>query len=248
MLARPVVLRLELGASSPPRLGRSVGPTRSMDGTFACIPADEWCLAAEMERPRRNALLEDIPFAQIVALIAQHAKLTSFKQETLDNRPAYQRVVIVLETEPKAVDLFHNSRCGYRAQYYRSVANGERANEYAVRTLLPKVKELLAGKEMLPWAWVEKSLSDSEAKVWIHQGPWLRYRRISDRKICIQRWVSKLQSPERCDRKKALWGSLSASGEKRIDIKGGFVDSNGNPLGGSLKPSRGHQIHDFGFT
>jgi hypothetical protein len=219
-----------------------------MSSSFLCVPANDWCLAPEMDRSRRNVLVKDIPFEKIIELIAQESRLVSIKKNRLDKRPDYHRVVIVLETASSAVDLFHNSRRGYRAQYYLGVRNGERANEYAVRALTPKVKELFAGKKTSPWTWVEKSLSNSEAKIWIHQGLWFRYRRISDRIICIPRWASHLQSLQRDDRKKALWGSLSASGESRIDIKGGFVDSNGNSLGGSLKPSRGQQIYELGFT
>ena len=221
---------------------------KRMNDTFACIPASDWCLSSGLEKPRRNVLREYIPFAKIIDLIAQHAELVSIKKEMLDCRPDYHRVAIILKTDPKAVDLFHNSRCGYRAQYYYCVENGESANAYTVKTLALKIKEILANKEALPWVWVEKSLLDSDAKVWIHQGSWFRQRRISDRNICIQHWTSKLKSADACDRKIALWGTLSATGENRINIKGGFVDSNGEPLGISLKLKRGQQIHDFGFT
>lgn len=225
---------------------------RSIDNNFASVTVDEWGLAADMEGRQRDLLLQDIPFVQILALLVEHVKGRSIRREPYREVqygcPAYHRVVLVLDAEPEAVALFHNSRCGYRAQYYHSVQNGERANEFAIRMLIPKVKELLAGGERLKWALVEKSLSSSEAKVWIHQGLWLRYRPLSDRKILVQRWVSKLKSPLRCDRKKAMWGMLCASGENKIEIKGAFVDADGIQLSVSLKPFRGEQIHEFGFT
>jgi hypothetical protein len=225
---------------------------QSINNDFSSVAVDEWRLAGDMEERQRDLLLQDIPFVQILALLAKHVKLRSIRREAYKKAPhdysVYHRVVLVLDVEPEAVALFHNSRCGYRAQYYHSVQNGERANELAVRTLIPKVKELLAGGERAKWALVEKSLSSSEAKVWIHQGFWLRYRPLSDRKILVQRWVSKLKSPLRCDRKKAMWGTLCASGENRIEIKGAFVDADGTQLSVSLKPFRGEQIHEFGFT
>ena len=219
-----------------------------MNSSFVSIPAGEWRLSSTIEISRRNALQEDISFEQIINLIAKNATLASIKKEKYDSQPKWHRVVIVLKTDALAVDLFHNSRCGYRAQYYFSIENGELANEYAVRILASKIKELSTCAKTLQEACMWKSLSDAQAKVWIHQGLWFRYRQISDRNICIQRWASSLQSENFFDRKRALWGSLSATGENKLDIKGGFVDSNGSPLGVSHKPSRGQSIHDFGFT
>lgn len=171
------------------------------------------------------------------------------KQNSLDKCSGYHRVEVVLEVERSTIDLFHNSRCGYRAQYYHSIRNGELANEYTVRMLAPRAKFLAVTANItLPWTWVEKSLSDRQAKVWIHQGRWIREKRKSDRNFCVQRWAANLESPHPTVRKKALWGSLSAFGETKIDIKGGYVDSNGLPLGKSLKPDRSREIFELGFT
>lgn len=147
-------------------------------------------------------------------------------------------------------DQFHNSKCGYRAQYFHSICNGEAANAYTLLTLAPRIKQLLTGheKRTCPWWWVEKSLLDGEAKVWIHQGAWLRQRRNSDRNLHVPRWRAKCGSSDSSCRKKALWGSLTPADEPNLDIKGGFLDLQGTPLGNSLKPSRSTDIHNYGFT
>src|SRR4051794_6595201 len=127
-----------------------------MQNDFTSASLGEWLLAVDMERRQRNLLLQHIPFEEILAVIAKNAKLKSIRSEAYRRKvshdhPDYHRVVLVLDAEPEAVALFHNSRCGYRAQYYHSVENGERANEFAIRALTPKIKELFADIKRLKW-------------------------------------------------------------------------------------------------
>ena len=65
-----------------------------------------------------------------------------------------------LKVDRSTVDLFHNSWSGYRAQYYRGVRIGERANDYALKKLTPRIKELLAGHEerTCPGWWVGREI------------------------------------------------------------------------------------------
>jgi hypothetical protein len=50
-----------------------------------------------------------------------------------------KRAVVTIRTRPEAVDQFHNSSSGYRAQFYVSPALGESANRTAVEALSERV-------------------------------------------------------------------------------------------------------------
>lgn len=220
-----------------------------MISNFACIREDIWRLANAIDGCRRRRLLQCTSYERIVERILEGATLKSHKREKLKqpgSKPSYYRVWIAVTMDLETLDLFHNSRCGYRAQYFYSVENGELANAYTLQVLAPGIRKMLSGrqKRTCPWWWVEKSLLDREAKVWIHQGSWLRQRRNSDRNLCIQRWMVNAPSA----RRKALWGSLIPAGESNLDIKGGYVNLQGASFGTTLKPCRGIDIHKFGFT
>jgi len=212
--------------------------------SFVSISQEDWRLSDDVDRQ-----LPRIGFEQIVNRIVKEATLIDHARERARSRPRYFRALLTVGVDPLTVALFHNSSTGYRAQYYSSVANGECANWYAVRTLVPRLKELLLGREKrtCPWSWVEKSLLDPEAKLWIHQGRWLRPARRDDRKLFVARWVEQQANPDVKRRKKAIWAALAPCNEMRIDVKGGFLTLDGTPLG-KLKPTRAMDIHELGFT
>jgi hypothetical protein len=144
------------------------------------------------------------------------------------------------------VDLFHNAATGYRAQYYQSVRTGEAANRYAVHQLAARAIALLGGaqKRTCPLWWVERSLLHREAKVWIHQGPWLRLARRSDRNLRVKRWLS--SNPR--NRKRRVWASLTPASETRIDLKGAPLTLDGRRFAKSVKRNRSKDIHGVGYT
>lgn len=215
---------------------------------FVRISEEEWCLTRGIDQRRRQRLLRDTTFEGIVDRITENATISFHKRERFDSQQIY-RVLITLEMDAAIVDLFYNSVSGYRAQYYYSVENGERANDYAVKRLTPRIKELLTEKEKstCPWWWVERSLLSPGAKLWIHQGRWLRIAKRADRNICA--WMNRQGScPATSGERKLIWGSLSPKDETRIDVKGVFLTLTGTPKNKRLKPRRGKDIHDFGFT
>ena len=150
----------------------------------------------------------------------------------------------------ETVDMFHNSVCGYRAQYYYSIKNGKRANRYAIDLLAPRITGLLSGanKRTCPLWLVEKSLSDFHAKIWIHQGRWLRSESHNDQNLRVERWLHKQSSASKKIRKKARWASLAPDVEMRLELKGAYFTFDRKPLGKSTKPNRGNDIHKYGFT
>jgi len=147
------------------------------------------------------------------------------------------------------VDLFHNSARGYRAQYYSSIKAGERANVYALRSLAARVVELsqAAPKRTCPPNFIARSIASSHAKLWIHQGLWLRHARSRDSELFVSRWLERQRSTDAKQRKKARWAALAPRTECRIDIKGAYFRLDGKSLG-TLKPGRSSDIHYLGFT
>lgn len=189
-------------------------------------------------------------FEQIVSLVYGGANISKYGRERHRSKKNFYRVVVTLEMGSDVVDRFHNSASGYRAQYYCGVRTGEKANRYAVKTLLPRVIELLAAepKRTCPVQWVRKCLQSAQAKLWIHQGRWLRSARRADRNLQVQRWLQELESQDAAERKKALWASLTPNEETKIVLKGAFVKLDCSKVAKSTKPSRSRDIRDFGFT
>jgi hypothetical protein len=193
-----------------------------------------------MPSARRRLLLAGPSFKGIVCQIRDSASIASVRRERVRSHPSFYRPVIVLKLPPTLVDLFHNFAAGYRAQYYCGVRMGEWANTYAVRTVAVRVRQLVDrfGKRTCPSWWVARSLMNSEAKLWIHQGAWLRHAKRSDRLLRVQRWL--------CDTRP--WAALTPHEESRLVVKGAPLTLRGTPLARSLKPSRAAEIHERGFT
>lgn len=223
--------------------------TTEAESEFARVSEGEWLLGDGVDNDQRARLLSGTTFERVVDRIVEEGTLVFHKREKSCSERQYFRALLILKVDPSTVDLFHNSVSGYRAQYYDGVKNGERANAYALRRLTPRIKELLVGheKRTCPWWWVEKSLLDPAAKVWIHQGLWLRHAKRTHPQLVVARWVQEEASLDPQRRKKATWASLTPREETRIDLKGGFLTLAGVPLGKS-KRTRSEDIYELGFT
>ena len=222
-----------------------------MKQDFVCVSKDKWVLTRRIYGARRYRLLQGTSFKEIVQCIVRKAKLKDYKRSKLQRNGANSaiayRVEIILKIDSKTIDLFHNSRCGYRAQFYKSVPTGKRANRCLIQKIMPRLKSLLKKpKRTCPWDWTKKSLLHRDAKVWIHQGSWIRLRRKKDRNICVKRWMKNRSCP--FNNKKILYGMLSPQNEILIDLKGGYIDLQGKPSGQNPKINRDQDIHRFGFT
>ena len=176
--------------------------------------------------------------------------IVAHKRGTIEDHRGYYRAEVTLKLNAATVDLFHNSATGYRAQYYKGVRNGELANKYAVHRLIPVIVGLLNGKEKrtCPIWWLKKSLLHPETKLWIYQGRWLRIAKLCDQNLLVKRWLSNGCPQNTAEKKKRVWGTLTPKGETRINLKGGGVTITGSLLTKRLKPERGKEIHELGYT
>ncbi len=223
--------------------------SRSSTG-FVRISQGEWRLSDCMDRRRRRRLQSETTYEQIIWRVIDEATVLEHKREEACLKPGFFRVVVTLKVEPETVDLFHNSAAGYRAQYYLAASNGDCANAYALKQLAPRIRKLVDGqaKRTCPCWWVEKSLLDANAKLWIHQGHWLRHAKRNDRHLRVLRWIDQQACRDSDRRKKAVWASLTPNQEARLELKGGFLECETDKPLGSLKSTRAQDIHELGFT
>ena len=202
-----------------------------------------------MRPERRNRLLQGPNYEQIIRDLAASVHVIKYQRERCCGNHDYFRLNATLKCfSPVHVDLFHSSLAGYRAQYYIAPAMGEAANRFAVDCIGGRVCDFvkLHPKRSCPVSWMRATVEDEDAKVWIHQGQWLRAPSLAEKLLGVERWQEEVAS-DKCTRKRARWSQLTPAGEDRIDLNGGFVTLGGEPLG-SLKPTRSMNINQNGFT
>ena len=210
---------------------------------FVRVSRVVWRLNGEMSK------LPSPGYERILKRLANEATIAAHRREPAKRGRKYYRSHVILQCSAEGISLFHNARSGYRAQYYSSSTRGELANRFALTLLLPRVRELLKGteKRTCPWWWMEKSLLDPAAKIWIHQGPWLRAASRRDRNLTVMRWLRAQDTRNDNRRKKARWSMLTPACETRLELMGGFLSLTGAPLG-SLKKTRSRDLYELGFT
>lgn len=219
------------------------------DGEFSRVSAKLWQFAPQIDSEKKEKLLRAPAYPEIVREIIRTGDLIFHRRERCKACPFYYRLIATLQcVSSDPIVQFHSASSGYRAQYYLAPTLGEDANRFAVAKIGKALMEILASgaKRTCASPWLEKSIGDSEAKVWIHQGAWLRAPRASDKLLRVTRWNKSLAA-EKVTRKRARYAELIPWTETRIDFKGGFVTLSGKPLG-SLKPNRAETIHKQGFT
>ncbi len=218
-----------------------------------------WLLEKSIKGRRSNLLLEGKPFSTIITRITSEAKIIKIRREKAGKKADKNykksnryRVSIVIKVKPETVDLFHNGRSGYRAQYYQNTKQGEECNRAAVNEIILFLKHQLEINrtyhcpKTCPWWWVEKSLSSKDTKLWIHQGVWLRKGKKASCNLKVERWLNHIGSSGR-ESKLAKWSRLTPNDENKIQIKGGWVTREGKNLK-NLKLARSFEIYNYGFT
>jgi hypothetical protein len=216
---------------------------------YSRISSSIWRFDKCIEAARRRRLSVSPSYVALCALLVSKARVVEHKRQESRRHPGYYRIRVRLRASARTIDLFHNSASGYRAQYYTSRSNGERANAHAVKELsrLALASLTRVSKRTCPVEWVHESLIAGGSKVWIHQGVWLRRAARADRHLLVDKWEREQASPDAARRKKAFWSALTPSRETDIEIIGGFVSLSATHLG-VHKPRRSIELHQLGFT
>jgi hypothetical protein len=221
---------------------------------FARVDADVWRLDQSVEPERRRCLLHAPPFEGLVDAMMSDAKLEAIQWERVPKKDGQRepgrRFIIKVRVRPGRLDRFFNSSSGYRAQFLVGVRLGGRADRYvrdaAMRELASQLEAYYG--PVYPKELVERSIAHPRAKVWIHQGLWLRCARRTDRVLRIAAWQGGLESDVDDRRKKARWGMLAPHTESLLLLKGAYFHE-GRPLKGRKDPAdRARELHELGFT
>lgn len=208
-----------------------------------------WILSDRIKRSRRRRLLQPPSFEGMVETLWREALVERVKCEKAPNGQSGHRSVVVLRTKPHVLDQFFNSASGYRAQYLLRAALGDKANRLVIRTILPEVLATLDRESRSNQrALVKSSLLHPWAKVWIHQGLWLRRARREHRVLLIPAWQRQLSANDRRRRKLVRWGALAPSRETRFLLKGGYVRGRKWLKVGKPSVTRARELHELGFT
>jgi hypothetical protein len=143
-----------------------------------------------------------------------------------------------LSVEPTAYDAFFNSPKGYRAQYAISPKTGETANRRLLDALEPALMRKAATQNSAPSSRVLKSLRCVDAKVWIDE---LEVEdQLSDPNPAIAYDAWQFDSPD--------GQGLRAPVGTRLEVKGGWLDAQGEERRDPLKASRSVQISRTGYS
>ncbi len=217
---------------------------------FVNLDAKTWMIGPKADRARRNALTTPASFEDIVERLRSRATVEAVVRNGLQADRSFKRVVAVVRADATAIGLFHSAASGYRAQYYAGVSVGEGANAYAVAALSPIVMRFIQEhpNKRFGTNWARASLSGPGCKIWIHQGLWIRWRRLSDRMIYPCRWAEKSEPLSDQEKKLLLFGSLAPFDETRLRIMGAFVNCTGAYGPDNIKPCRSQELYDYGFT
>lgn len=228
---------------------------------FMCVNARDWVFSSSISGPRLHRL-RSTSFVNLTKQIAQNCSVYSFRREGMKANQNAFRLNVVLEVDQKLVDIFHNGACGYRAQFYCGLKNGESANHYFINAIKPIImKEVSSNpKRTCPVQFVDFSVSSKDAKAWIHQSrTWIRPPRLNDRNLSVWIWHSNHKVLK--SNGSLSWGSpktsfikngdvycqLTPDRERFIDIKGAFATLGCTPVP-PPKQHRSEQLRDCGFT
>jgi hypothetical protein len=138
---------------------------------------------------------------------------------------------------PDAYDAFFNSPLGYRAQYARSITEGEKANRQLLSALEPGLVDAAARLKVATHSSVLASLRASRAKLWILESE--VEQQLSDApSIIFPAWEFESLAGQ----------GLRAPVGTLLEVKGAWMDPLGKEVLDPTKAHRSEQVHKTGFS
>lgn len=221
---------------------------------------DNWSFSKKRVRADRLPYLSiEIEFKEIANCIYEQMEIVDYDVEDdpfSDELKNCKRSFFKIRVQKTTFDMFFNSPCGYRGQYYMSPLLGVEIN----RLLIRKITEKLIQNVKLRYADLKTtdeelntSLSAKSPKIWVDEDHcdfglnlveeiinprWLQYAK--------EAYPLVKNNPDKF-KKRAIWGLRAPEGTI-LDVKGGWIDSYGNEHVPKSKEHRAEDICNYGFS
>jgi hypothetical protein len=207
---------------------------------------DLWIFEANFDLGRRTLLEAPTTIHDIHCLIRLEMSAISYDVECgqtggflLCKRPVFN-----LSVSAETFDVFFNGPYGYRAQYLASPEIGLACNHVLIQMLQPGLLEASKVSDVpheMTAEVVAKSLAAGSAKVWVYEDDFPFQNLTQD--LAIPTWIA--AAALGCQ--KARWGLCAPLGS-RLQIKGAFLDKEGNEVVPADKIRRNSDINSYGFS
>lgn len=218
-----------------------------MAARFLPVPVDAWPVSG-LPPARVERLLKGLPGEEVISQIATEAnkavrdcRLFVRWNPVCNDNPGCERIEAVIPIAPELLDIFFNSRSGYRAQYLHSAQVGDAFNRAVVTALLPHIEFAVSATSELGVSpqRVMASASGRHSKVWI-TNDWAAVSGL-DPALMVPQWCrvadeggSGLRAPvDHCE---------------GIDFKGTWLAPESAPWLPASKQGRACSIHRTGWT
>lgn len=198
-----------------------------------------WQFGTSVEHQRTERLLHFASFDDVVWLL-HDATITHFVWESFTDKrlKGCNRATFLLRVSPNAYDAFFNSPVGYRAQYAMGTSTGEQANRQILSSLEQRLLAFALADGQQYKLLILGSLRASQAKIWIYEQEVEDQLGEQKAAILYQPWL-----------KSSLDGAgLLAPIGQQLEVKGGWVNPQGNECVDPAKATRSQDIHDVGFS
>lgn len=209
------------------------------------VPAEEWDLSALNDDDRRERLLRGVSAGELLdRLAAAASQARQNNQIILEWQPATDkeapadtfRVITQIPVEEAFFDELFNGRCGYRAQYYLSPEEGETFNRRVIEALEPMVVTADSAVLGVSRDLIRRSLLGPYSKIWAF-----------DEQAAFDAALPGMLMPARWRSNGAGRGTRLPLAS-RVDLKGTFVQPDGQYWVDQLKLDRSMDIHLKGYT
>jgi hypothetical protein len=204
----------------------------------------------------RIARLQDLKsFDEVIREMVPRIKILGYEPEPFrGNRlRGCTRASFLLFSDHVTYDAFFNSPAGYRAQYCHGRETGERANRWILNALKDALIEFAKPNVNATFSIdrIAASLAADDAKIWIDENEPSSFPS-NDFEIHINYgpWVDRAKRANASQEEEfigAIRGVLAPSGT-RLEVKGGWIDSNGSEQHDPFKDNRSEMIALNGFA
>jgi hypothetical protein len=199
--------------------------------------AASWQFTPQVAQKRAADLLAWSSFEQIAeAIVGSPISPLYWEDATAPHLTDCSRAAYELTISPDLYDAFFNSPQGYRGQFARSEAEGERVNRELLDRLLPLLLVAAGDHPAVTDGRVDQSLRGRQAKIWIVESEVDAQLSDPQPSIIFPPWEFNAPNGQ----------GLRAPRGTKLEVKGAWVDSANNEVFNRAKRRRSNFIYTTG--